>query len=194
MNAKPELLENLGLLRDTIDAADVERLLDGTGVGDGYNCTDGPLGPTWVAFNDHGVSFVFATSDEDEFRVKHALRIPRRLRRASLTPEIVRGVLTSDASALTVDLRHTPPFQKAVLEATRHVPMGETRAYGWVAEQIGSPKAVRAVGTALGTNPIPLIIPCHRIVKADGSYGQYLFGADAKVQLLQLESGPCQVA
>jgi methylated-DNA-[protein]-cysteine S-methyltransferase len=102
---------------------------------------------------------------------------------------VVSGVASSDASALTVDLRHTPPFQKAVLDATRLVPMGETRSYGWVAEQIGSPKAVRAVGTALGTNPIPLVIPCHRIVKANGSYGQYLFGADAKVQLLRLESG-----
>jgi methylated-DNA-[protein]-cysteine S-methyltransferase len=181
------LIETLGLLRESAGATGVERILDGAGVGDGFGCVDGPLGLTWVAFNDHGVSFVFATPDESEFRARHGQRLPRRLRRAELSAEIERSVATSEASALMVDLRHTPPFQRAVLEATRHVPIGETRPYGWVAERIGSPKAVRAVGTALGTNPIPLIIPCHRIVKADGSYGQYLFGVDAKVQLLELE-------
>jgi methylated-DNA-[protein]-cysteine S-methyltransferase len=188
MSTNPEtLIETLRLLREPAAATHIERFLDGVSIGDGYGRADGPLGVTWVAFNDHGVSFVFATSDESEFRARHADRIPRRLRRADLPAEVERGVATSEASALTVDLRHTPPFQRAVLEATRHVPMGETRPYGWVAARIGSPKAVRAVGTALGTNPIPLIIPCHRIVKADGSYGQYLFGVDAKVQLLELE-------
>jgi methylated-DNA-[protein]-cysteine S-methyltransferase len=181
------LIETLGLLRDSVRANELERVLDGIGIGDGYGSADGPLGVTWVAFNDHGVSFVFATSDESEFRARHAERLPRRLRRAELPGDVERSVATSEASALAVDLRHTPPFQRAVLEATRHVPLGETRPYGWVAERIGSPKAVRAVGTALGANPIPLIIPCHRIVKADGSYGQYLFGVDAKVQLLELE-------
>ncbi len=188
MNTKPELLiEALGLLRVSPSETHIERMLDGAGTGDGYGGVDGPLGLTWVAFNEHGVSFVFATPEESEFRVRHGQRLPRRLRRAELPAEIERSIATSEASALTVDLRHTPSFQRAVLEATRHVPMGETRPYGWVAERIGSPKAVRAVGTALGTNPIPLIIPCHRIVKADGSYGQYLFGVDAKVQLLELE-------
>jgi methylated-DNA-[protein]-cysteine S-methyltransferase len=189
MSTKPEIpFEAFESLRHTASDTEVERLLDVSGVGDGYGCADGPLGVTWVAFNDHGVSFVFATANEDEFRSRHADRLPRRLRRATMPVDVERGVVTSEASALTVDLRHTPPFQRSVLEATRDVPIGETRPYGWVAERIGSPKAVRAVGTALGANPIPLIIPCHRIVKADGTHGQYLFGAEAKVQLLELEA------
>ena len=65
---------------------------------------------------------------------------------------------------------------------------GQTRSYGWVAQQIGRPAAVRAVGTALARNPIPIVIPCHRIVRGDGDVGSYLFGADRKRLLLQIEA------
>ena len=64
-------------------------------------------------------------------------------------------------------------FERAVLKATLSIPFGETRTYAWVAQKIGKPGAVRAVGSALRKNPWPLIIPCHRVIKSDGSVGRY---------------------
>ena len=79
-------------------------------------------------------------------------------------------------------------FQWDVLEATARIPLGETRSYKWVAQQIGKPKAVRAVGQALRKNPYPLIIPCHRVIKKDGSLGGYAGEfSRRKAQLLKLE-------
>ncbi|MEI6438327.1 MAG: MGMT family protein [Candidatus Omnitrophota bacterium] len=80
------------------------------------------------------------------------------------------------------------PFEAAVLKATLAIPFGETRTYAWVAKQIGKPGAVRAVGSALRKNPWPLIIPCHRVIKSDGSLGKYA-GKDTgrKKELIELE-------
>ena len=86
-----------------------------------------------------------------------------------------------------VDLSATPPFQREVLAAARSIPFGEVRAYAWVAERIRHPRAVRAVGTALGRNPVPLIVPCHRVLRSDGGVGGYLFGTRVKDRLLALE-------
>lgn len=86
-----------------------------------------------------------------------------------------------------VDLSMTPPFQRDVLEAARAIPFGEVRSYAWVAREIGRPQAMRAVGNALGANPVPLIIPCHRVLRSDGGVGGYLFGSRAKDRLLALE-------
>ena len=80
------------------------------------------------------------------------------------------------------------PFQWRVLKATLKIPIGETRSYKWIARQIGSPKAVRAVGQALRRNPYPVIIPCHRVIKEDGSLGGYAGGSGKKkAQLLKME-------
>jgi O-6-methylguanine DNA methyltransferase len=79
------------------------------------------------------------------------------------------------------------PFQRAVLTAIQKIPFGETRSYGWVARAIGKPRASRAVGQALGANPIPIIIPCHRIIASDGSLGGYGGGLPLKRKLLTLE-------
>ena len=79
-------------------------------------------------------------------------------------------------------------FQWKVLSAVMSIPLGETRSYQWVAERIGHPKAVRAVGTALRRNPFPLIIPCHRVVRSDGTRGLYCGKHDGrKAKLLRLE-------
>jgi O-6-methylguanine DNA methyltransferase len=86
-----------------------------------------------------------------------------------------------------VDLTTVPDFQRRVLEAAGHIPFGEGRAYAWVASRIGHPRAVRAVGTALGKNPVPLILPCHRVWRSDGSVGGYIFGAAVKDRLAALE-------
>lgn len=79
-------------------------------------------------------------------------------------------------------------FQWQVLAATATIPLGETRSYQWVAQKIGKPQAVRAVGQALRRNPFPLIIPCHRVIKKDGSLGGYAGRSGRrKAQLLRIE-------
>jgi O-6-methylguanine DNA methyltransferase len=75
-----------------------------------------------------------------------------------------------------VDLRDRSPFERDVLRKAAEIPRGEVRPYGWIAAEIGRPKAVRAVGTALGHNPVPFIVPCHRVVRTDGTLGQYSLG------------------
>ncbi|MFT5548958.1 MAG: methylated-DNA-[protein]-cysteine S-methyltransferase [Candidatus Azotimanducaceae bacterium] len=90
----------------------------------------------------------------------------------------------------TFDLKLAPTgtdFQLAVLEALQGIPMGETRSYLQIAHQIERPKAVRAVGAANGRNPLPIVIPCHRVIGADGSLTGFGGGLDAKLFLLELE-------
>jgi len=89
--------------------------------------------------------------------------------------------------SVPVDFSGMARFQHDVLDAARSIPFGDVRSYRWIAETIGSPKAVRAVGTALGRNPVPVIVPCHRVLRSDGSLGGYAFGLDMKSRFLELE-------
>jgi methylated-DNA-[protein]-cysteine S-methyltransferase len=86
-----------------------------------------------------------------------------------------------------LDLAGTPRFQQKVWLMVRSIPRGETRSYGWVANQLGLPKAARAVGQALGRNPVPIVIPCHRVIASDGKLGGFGGGVEIKKFLLQLE-------
>jgi len=90
---------------------------------------------------------------------------------------------------LDVDLTGTTEFQRAVLTAVRDVPYGQTVTYGELATALGRPGGGRAVGSALGENPVPVVIPCHRVVRADGAVGGYTAGSGYKEQLLELECG-----
>ncbi|MBX7245134.1 MAG: methylated-DNA--[protein]-cysteine S-methyltransferase [Candidatus Sumerlaeaceae bacterium] len=81
------------------------------------------------------------------------------------------------------------PFQQKVWKANRQIPYGQTRSYWWVAVRIGDPHSVRAVGGALGANPIPIIIPCHRVVRSDGALGGFSSGLEWKKVLLSHEAG-----
>lgn len=87
-----------------------------------------------------------------------------------------------------IDLSGATAFQREVWEATMLIPYGETRSYKWVAEQINKPGAVRAVGQALGRNPLPIVIPCHRVLTSRGELGGYSGGIETKKYLLQLEA------
>jgi methylated-DNA-[protein]-cysteine S-methyltransferase len=87
-----------------------------------------------------------------------------------------------------LDISGATPFHRRVWEVTGLIPYGETRSYAWVAEQMGKPGAVRAVGQALGRNPLPIIIPCHRVVNSNGKLGGYTGGLGWKRYLLALES------
>jgi methylated-DNA-[protein]-cysteine S-methyltransferase len=103
----------------------------------------------------------------------------------------VRDHLAGRKRFAAVDLTWLKPFQRRVLEKTAEIPRGEVRPYGWIAREIGAPGAVRAVGTALGHNPIPFLIPCHRVVRSDGSLGEYSGGGPAvKERVLAFEGAP----
>jgi O-6-methylguanine DNA methyltransferase len=87
-----------------------------------------------------------------------------------------------------LDLKGATPFQVSVWNATRSIPRGETRSYSWVARAAGSPGAFRAVGNALGRNPLAVVVPCHRVIAGDGGLGGFGGGLEMKTRLLRLES------
>ena len=130
----------------------------------------------------HGVSLI-RTGRLEQPAGAAARRLAERAREEIV--EYLRGKRAF--FSVPVDLSEAGAFQRRVLETARQIPFGEARPYAWVAERIGNPHAVRAVGTALGRNPVPLIVPCHRVWRADGGLGGYLFGVALKRQLLALE-------
>ncbi|NLL90358.1 MAG: MGMT family protein, partial [Dehalococcoidales bacterium] len=86
-----------------------------------------------------------------------------------------------------LDMSAATTFQREVWQATRTIPYGESRSYKWLAEKIGRPKATRAVGGALGKNPLPIIVPCHRVIGSNGDLTGFTGGLDIKIKLLELE-------
>jgi methylated-DNA-[protein]-cysteine S-methyltransferase len=122
----------------------------------------------------------------------------------AVSPRVLRAPARLDAAArqldeyftkrrtgfeVPVDLRLADGFRRSVIEHLRDIGYGCRESYAEVAAAIGSPRAVRAVGTACGHNPLPVVIPCHRVVRSDGSAGQYVGGVAAKSALLELEAG-----
>ena len=95
---------------------------------------------------------------------------------------------------IPLDLRGRTEFEVAVWTKALEIPRGEVRPYGWIAAEIGRPKAVRAVGTALGHNPVPLIVPCHRVVRTDGTIGQYSLGGPGNKRTILAAEGLDPVA
>ena len=118
--------------------------------------------------------------------VPEAGRIGRILQQAR---EELAEYLAGDRTFFTVpvDLSKVPEFDRTALEIASQIPYGEVRSYKWIAEQLGKPDAARAVGGAMAGNPVPLIVPCHRVVKTDGGLGGYSFGLLQKEALLNLE-------
>jgi methylated-DNA-[protein]-cysteine S-methyltransferase len=152
----------------------------------------GPSGPLFVAFTGQGISYVRPAEavDDDPVRFGRLFQdaVGGPLRPAGRPPAGLLSALRSQRGVgLTFDLRRLTPFERDVLRATQQIPAGQTRPYGWVAGVAGRPRAVRAVGSALGRNPVPVLIPCHRVTRADGTLGDYVFGTAAKERLLRAE-------
>ncbi len=160
-----------------------------------YAAITTPIGELAVAFRNGSVVCCnrFETADAFEREVVRTVGA-RATRLPTLPSTIKRGVLAhieGRKKFAAIDISWLPPFQRRVLEKTSEIPRGEVRPYGWIACEIGSPGASRAVGTALGHNPIPFIIPCHRVVRSDGSLGEYSGGGPAmKVRVLEYEGVP----
>ncbi len=180
------------LAQQEIPPASIERgVLVRTALADLYTTVAGPLGTIHVGFTPHGVSSIVPTADESEFLAAHDQRVGRRAfpgeLPSRLAGQLERTLESGRLGKLLVDLRVLTDFQREVLEVTATIPPGEVRPYGWVAREMGNDGAVRAVGTALARNPVPIAIPCHRVVKSDGAIGNYAFGAPMKHSLLEHE-------
>lgn len=186
MNIENQLSDLVGGIPEGI----TEGVALGTGMADGYDIYPSPVGDVVVTFNIDGVSSLDLATEGYEMRF--ASRHGRRLLRAE--PPAVWGRHIPDAmeagtpGRLPVDLRSRTPFETRVLLIAGSIPRGEVRPYGWLAREADRPGAARAVGSTMARNPIPLIIPCHRVVRSDGHLGEYsLGGPHNKWELLDHE-------
>jgi methylated-DNA-[protein]-cysteine S-methyltransferase len=159
-----------------------------------YRTVDSPLGPLLVAATEAGVVRVaFDREGQDAVLQSLAdrlgprvLRTPKRLDAvAHQLDEYFEG--SRRAFDVPLDLRLARGFRLVALERLREVGYGSTVTYAALAAAAGRPAAVRATGTACATNPLPLLVPCHRVIRSDGTVGSYLGGPEAKVRLLALE-------
>jgi methylated-DNA-[protein]-cysteine S-methyltransferase len=155
-----------------------------------------PAGPIWLAASPSGL-LALAFADEPENlqealvrRTGEQVAIAQEEMAYYLAPveSYLRGYLRN--LSFNIDWRGIHTFQRAVLEATAAIPSGEVRTYGQLAHQLGRPRSARAVGRALATNPLPLVVPCHRVVGSDGDLRGYggPGGTKLKAWLLQLEA------
>jgi O-6-methylguanine DNA methyltransferase len=166
-------------------------VLDELGFDVRYFSVESPIGPVFVASAGQRVNAVMRAADDVQFERAYRARFGRAVRRAEVpSPELLDAIdrrLRGEPAALDFDLRSVSEFERAVLLKALEIPRGEVRPYGWIAREIGRPGAFRAVGSALNKNPIPLLIPCHRVVKSDGQIGEYAYGPAAKTLMLASE-------
>lgn len=172
-----------------VDGAERAGLLDVA-----YRILDSPYGPLLLAATPVGiVRIAFDREGHDTVLGVLAERISPRILRAPARLDAAARQLdeylagTRHTFDLPLDLRLTHGFRRAVLDHLRSIAYGRTESYATVAAASGSPAAVRAVGTACATNPLPLVVPCHRVVRSDGTIGQYLAGPEVKRALLAME-------
>jgi methylated-DNA-[protein]-cysteine S-methyltransferase len=187
----PGLDSHLDLLRDRLaDRAAAVGIVDVF-----WRTIPSPVGPLLLCATDVGllrVAFEVEGHDAVLDRVaaqvgSRVLRSPRRL--DDVAVEIDQYFAGRRRGFdLVLDRRLSRGFQRTVLEHLPEIPYGETESYARVATASGSPRAVRAVGTACATNPLPVVVPCHRVVRSDGTPGRYRGGEAAKAVLLELES------
>ncbi len=154
---------------------------------------DTPIGNIWVACSERGLVAVDWEKSEAEFLKNLSRRIKTPLennpRRLTHTDNQLREYLDGERRRFTIaiDWSMMRSFQREALLATFAIPYGHTSTYGEIAAQIGRPSGARAVGRAEATNPMPLVIPCHRVLGADGKLRGYGGGLDVKKWLLRLE-------
>ncbi|WP_206365618.1 bifunctional DNA-binding transcriptional regulator/O6-methylguanine-DNA methyltransferase Ada [Sphingomonas sp. AAP5] len=147
------------------------------------------LGPMLVAATDKGLCRVSFDEDEGALRARfpHAAIVPGGAALADLAARVVASVESPERDQdLPLDVRGTA-FQEAIWQALREIPLGETRSYAELAAAAGTPKAVRAAGSACGANPVSIVVPCHRAQRSDGTLGGYAYGIDRKVALRDRE-------
>jgi O-6-methylguanine DNA methyltransferase len=163
------------------------------GLADTYWRLESPVGPVFIAHSKAGISMVTRAKSgadfEKAFRRRHGRPVhPEKRVAPAKIRALVRNLKGKDRPELRFDLRGLSEFERAVLLKALEIPPGEVRPYSWIAKEIGRPGAVRATGSVLAKNPVPLLIPCHRVVRSDGHIGKYsLGGARNKRTLLEVE-------
>jgi methylated-DNA-[protein]-cysteine S-methyltransferase len=162
----------------------------------GYRVVDSPLGPLWIAVGPKGVLAIHYGAEPSQGELARIVRtygpgvLPDPRRADAVARELDQYFAGKRKSFdVAVDLSPLTAFQRRILGATARVAFGDVSTYAKVAAKAGSERATRAAGQALGSNPIPIVVPCHRILAADGSLGGYSGGLEAKRVLLQLERG-----
>jgi O-6-methylguanine DNA methyltransferase len=163
----------------------VPATLVATGLGDAYAEIETPLGRALLTWNARGISSVAWPPDPEALERDFPAARGRPVFRATAVPvtlarAIDRRLAGDRRASIRLDLRGATAFEGAVWCKALEIPWGEVRPYAWVAAEIGRPAAVRAVGTALGHNPIPMVVPCHRVVRSDGTMGEYSLGGPAQ--------------
>lgn len=156
-----------------------------------WDVVESPVGVLYLAASPRGLCRVDFFGSEDDFLARldplaHAEHSRDALAHvtAQLTEYFLRQRRVFD---LPLDLEAVPPFQRSVLQTALRIPAGVVWTYRQVAQAVGKPKASRAVGQALGHNPVPIVVPCHRVIGSDGSLHGYAGGLERKRLLLQLE-------
>lgn len=159
-----------------------------------YDLTTTPIGTLLIAATDQGIVRVaFESEDFDTVLDSLAEKIGPRILRAPdqlvAAVEEIHQYFAGERHRFDLVLDHTlaTGFRQSVQQSLTEIAYGHTATYKTVAERIGKPQAVRAVGTACATNPLPILLPCHRVLRSDGGLGGYLGGIDAKKTLLDLE-------
>jgi methylated-DNA-[protein]-cysteine S-methyltransferase len=187
-NGQPDTLRRLQ--ERLSSSAEAQGILDV-----GYRTVDTPVGSLLLASTQLGlVRVAYANEDHEAVLQSLADQIsPRILRSASRLEAAARQLDEyfsgrRHAFDVSLDWRLSKGFRSTVLHALASIGYGHTATYAAVARLAGNPKAVRAVGSACATNPLPVVVPCHRVVRSDGAMGEYLGGVDAKRTLLRLES------
>ena len=160
----------------------------------GYDVLGSPLGPLWVAIGPKGVTTIHYGQEPSERELRRLVRVygpgvvPDHRRSSALARELDQYFNGKRREFdIEVDLSGLTPFQTKVLAATAKIPFGAVSTYQAVARRAGNEKASRAAGGALNQNPIPIIVPCHRVVGSNGSLVGYAGGLDTKRRLLGLE-------
>jgi AraC family transcriptional regulator of adaptative response/methylated-DNA-[protein]-cysteine methyltransferase len=176
----------------------------GDGAEMAYAIVDSALGRLLVAGTRRGICFAAMGESDSKLAAELRADYPRASIRVAdpIRPEDSHIADWAEGLAKYIaggspmptppmDIRGTP-FQFAVWNQLRAIPRGETRSYSEIAERIGRPRAIRAVGTANGANPVSIVIPCHRAIRASGRLGGYRWGLDRKRKLLEMESRKCE--
>jgi O-6-methylguanine DNA methyltransferase len=185
-----DIVRNLESLATTAPDLLAANVLTATGTGRFYTTVDGPAGDLLIGWSPTGIYAVAPAGEAERFLEEHSngplapiLReLPVRWRR-----QVAAALESGKLGRLPVDLSGLTEFQQAVLRKTQEIPPGQLRPYGWVAREIGKPGATRAVGSALNKNPVPVLIPCHRVGRSDGAVGRYAYGPKMKRDLLRAE-------
>ena len=157
-----------------------------------YSEVETKMGRLRVAFSPKGITTIcLADGSRTAFENAYSRRLGVRPQQGEM-PEpfkqaIIKAAAGSPYDPVPIDLSGLSEFQLKVLKALQRVPRGEVQTYAWLAQKAGSPKAARAVGNIMARNPVPVLIPCHRVVPASGGSGNYGLGKARKRELLQRE-------